>query len=370
MSKEVKILDPYTSPHVKQIDLFAWNKFEKIPVEPALQLTFEQQQKGLLLETEELLDGLQWKGNVLDLFYQFMYERQNIWHKRFILEQPAPWTEDPVLLQYKFTNVMRKIDRGTICLYRNIFSRLDGSERMEKLVLFNILAYRFLNKVESWEKCITFIYDWDKEKAHFVKSLNAMQKKEAVFTAAHMVPPLHGIPGDTKIEKLSVLLSEIWDDLDNYYSIIKNADNLKAVYKQIHSVRWFGRFLSYEMAVDLSYTDIIPYNEDEWTSSGPGSIRGINNMLHVIPSVKAETHPLYTAILVHLRNIQKEKFEELDLPFEKISYGGSYLTLRDIEHSTCEFLKYYRTLMGTGRCKEKFVPKSVEAHIVAGMRGV
>ena len=35
-------------------------------------------------------------------FYEFINERQNIWHRRFVLKQPYPWTQDDILLTFKF----------------------------------------------------------------------------------------------------------------------------------------------------------------------------------------------------------------------------------------------------------------------------
>lgn len=351
--------------HLKPIELFHWDNFKPLDVVQSLQLDDD----ALVDETLMLLDNQTWNEDVLQRFYAFMYERQLIWYKRFVLEEPAPWTEDPILLVNKFTNVERRIDRGSLYLFRQILSKLDGSERMERMVLFNILAYRYLNKVESWDACVGFIDDWDKDKSRFITELDSMQKHTPVFTAAHMLPPLTNVPGATKVQRLAHLLTLIWEDYDNYFTTIKTAPDLKSIYKHINSRPWFGRFLSYEMTVDISYTDITPHNEDQWTSSGPGSIRGINFMLDTVPNVKAESHPLYTAFLTKLRNDQAVYFEKLGLDFKKVSYNNIYLTLRDIEHSTCEFCKYYRTVIGQGRPKERFKPKSITAEEINKMRG-
>ena len=55
----------------------------------------------------------------IDAFFEFIYDRQEIWHKRSYLKQPAPWTSDPILNTYKFCNVYRELDAGTqaVCRY-------------------------------------------------------------------------------------------------------------------------------------------------------------------------------------------------------------------------------------------------------------
>jgi len=35
-------------------------------------------------------------------FFEFIYDRQEIWHNRFVENQEFPWTEDEVLQEYKF----------------------------------------------------------------------------------------------------------------------------------------------------------------------------------------------------------------------------------------------------------------------------
>ena len=69
-------------------------------------------------------------------FWEFVAERQNIWHKKEVLKLAPPWTKDEVLKKWKFTNVYRKNDKGTIFLQNEIINkyRLEPSSDM----IFNI----------------------------------------------------------------------------------------------------------------------------------------------------------------------------------------------------------------------------------------
>ncbi|THH15300.1 hypothetical protein EW146_g5161 [Bondarzewia mesenterica] len=49
---------------------------------------------------------------VLDTLFSFIAERHAI-HQRRIAGEAFPWTDDPVLLKYSFTNVFRVLDRMT-----------------------------------------------------------------------------------------------------------------------------------------------------------------------------------------------------------------------------------------------------------------
>ena len=60
--------------------------------------------------------------NVSD-FFKFMHSRHMAWHRRFILKLPKEqWTKNKILIQYKYTNVYRQLDRGTLWAIHNIIS--------------------------------------------------------------------------------------------------------------------------------------------------------------------------------------------------------------------------------------------------------
>lgn len=80
-------------------------------------------------------------------FYRFIYLRQSVWHNRFVSKKTFPWTEDTVLQQFKFCNVYRELDKGSQSII-NFINRVDIS-LIDKL--FNIIAYRFFNRVETIE---------------------------------------------------------------------------------------------------------------------------------------------------------------------------------------------------------------------------
>lgn len=46
---------------------------------------------------------------VFDTYWRFAAERQNIFYKK-LQNTPMPWTDDPILSVYKFTNTYRAID--------------------------------------------------------------------------------------------------------------------------------------------------------------------------------------------------------------------------------------------------------------------
>ena len=83
----------------------------------------------------------------LKLFYYYVTERYNIYKKRE-LGIPAPWTDDPILKEYKFTNVRREHDRTSKWLIENISNNpmLPYEDRFWRTILF-----RIYNRIETAE---------------------------------------------------------------------------------------------------------------------------------------------------------------------------------------------------------------------------
>ena len=87
------------------------------------------------------------KTPVYDAFWRFAAERQNIYMKR-VQGLPRPWTDDPILDTYKFTNCYRASDRVSQYLIRNVIYRGDQSA---KEVFFRTILFKMFNRIETWE---------------------------------------------------------------------------------------------------------------------------------------------------------------------------------------------------------------------------
>ncbi|PIN93379.1 hypothetical protein COU54_03200 [Candidatus Pacearchaeota archaeon CG10_big_fil_rev_8_21_14_0_10_31_24] len=53
-------------------------------------------------------------------FFKFIYKRQLIWYKRFVLHQKPPWIFDTILQKYKIINMYRELDKCTIYLIKQL----------------------------------------------------------------------------------------------------------------------------------------------------------------------------------------------------------------------------------------------------------
>src|ERR1700746_453813 len=84
----------------------------------------------------------------LKLLFYLIFERQEIWYKRVYRKQPAPWTNDPILANFKFTNAYRELDRASQYLVENVFNQNDIS--VADLV-WRIIIFRFFNQPDTFK---------------------------------------------------------------------------------------------------------------------------------------------------------------------------------------------------------------------------
>jgi len=142
-------------------------------------------------------------------------------------------------------------------------------------------------------------------------------------------------------------LSMMYRDRKLVVSAIRRHNSIQHAVNLLSQYRNIGQFVAYEFATDLTYTSILSRADDlyTWANPGPGASRGLCRLLGrpVKLNMKAEEAVPYMQTL--LSCISR------DVP---ASFWGRRLTMRDIEHSLCEFDKYERVRLGEGRPRAKF----------------
>lgn len=287
-------------------------------------------------------------------FFNFMNERHAIYLRRQRGDE-WPWTEDSILQTYKFTNVYRELDTGTIWLRKNIIEPYwDHPE-----LFFNIAVYRRINLIASMTE-VGFIEKYDD---HYRTMMKARQVRgEPIFTPAYMT--CGGIRADdgtvyhSKVDQFfGVAFPRLWANRHNMEP--QPGDTLEVAFNRwmANKSSGFGHFIVYEGITDLRHTRYLKDATDiyKWANPGPGAGRGIARLmnLHVIYNDReefAKDRPLWNdrdmliasmrLLLDHSRYYLAEWMDDLEM--------------RDIEHSLCEFDKYERARLGEGRPKAKF----------------
>jgi alpha-glutamyl/putrescinyl thymine pyrophosphorylase clade 1 len=275
--------------------------------------------------------------DMMDMFWQFVVERQTIYHKRMVEEQLPPWTEDSVLQNYFFTNVYRELDKGTVFLIRNILKIKNDND-----LLFAIMVYRLFNDIDTFRflmlRCkMTRYGTWDWQKAS--RYLNAYENHgNRVFTDAFTVTGVKfgGFPD--KIRNICWLIGKLQQQVPRMVAAIKSAKSLHRIWQIFNDTQGFGRFLAYELAIDVNYSRLSNFSENDWVNAGPGCKRGIQWIWGARdPSVKWED---YIAFLQVGQETYIARIDRLDEWYQV--WPGYAMTLRGVEHSLCEFQKYAR----------------------------
>jgi len=306
-------------------------------------------------------DRFKWQPPELDVrvnkeafeqFWSFIYERQRIWYRRFVKMRERPWTKDPILVRSKYTNVYRELDRGTIYLKENI---LDKNKSLHE-TLWEICVYRLLNKVETFQHVgIISLEDYHgKKRDKWFASLAELRDSGAtIWTSAHIT--LQSSFKHDRLENYRMFLDKLHPHIIDLAYTAGNTNDIQEFFKAMKGEFGFGPFTAYEVATDVAYIDDVEFSENDWANPGPGCQLGLR-----IIYPRSSSSDDFQAGMVRLRDGQKRYFKRYDLNFKKIrpivNGKSRWLSLRNIEHSLCEYGKYHKQVLGVGKARMIFVP--------------
>lgn len=279
-------------------------------------------------------------------FWQFVHERQAIWHRREV-GMPKPWTDDVTLRDNFFTNVFRELDPGTIVAK----SIVDMIHRPRWERLWNLILYRRLNREDTWRAFDGYI--GAQQMTHLEKFLRAAP--QPLFTGAHQVHGLQGIvPGRDIIARQVYVMDGLrWNKdilLDPLSRRLQRAKTAREAFDAWVDAKipGVGDFLSWQLALDCRGA-LANFSDDEWAPVQAGAAAGLKI---VYPSMRTADEREWC--LTYIRDQQGKEFRDHGLEFSKYAPNGcKRLTVAAVEHSLCEYSKYVRIARG-GHAKGKF----------------
>ena len=286
-------------------------------------------------------------------FRKFVLERHNMYVRYKVLGMPKHMlTDDPILHKYKFTNVFRELDTGTI--WQRVNMREVYADHPE--LFFNMALYRAYNRIRTAE-IIGWISDYPTSGAEErVRELYATGVP--VFTGAYM---LTGTLGGDKIHQVfGKCANYLWENRRRIEP--QPGDTIQQAHQRFVNVPGIGPFISYEIVSDLRWTRYLENAKDinTWANPGPGAKRGIMRVYQL----PVKTQKMSKEERQEIRNSYPSSSEGMVRVrryihmIMKISNTGSMpdMEMRDIEHSLCEFDKYERVRLGEGRPRSVFNP--------------
>src|SRR5437870_3912616 len=86
------------------------------------------------------------REDVYRAYWRFAAERQRVFLRRAD-GAPAPWTNDPILREYKFCNSYRASDRASQFLIRDV---IYSGEFAPDDLLMRVVLFRLFSRPETW----------------------------------------------------------------------------------------------------------------------------------------------------------------------------------------------------------------------------
>lgn len=297
----------------------------------------------------------------LKRYWDFVAERQRIYHRRVVMREQAPWTENHVLQTRFFTNMYRVLDPGTQFAVDFIL-KADISRGAK---IFNLMLYRKVGKEETMRALGLTPDPWAWDQEGWLEVFDAATARgEAPWSSAYMVTS-HGNMGfGNKPRNIGALIQIASDNWRNIEPKLVAAPDRRAFWMALSDLQGWGRFLAFQVLVDCSYPDfraipegdplndsfmpVMPFDNNGWAACGPGAQDGMKRLL---PSAneRAEDSVLQALYRMQFDELERRKFCWLR------SASGEPLPLHraDIQNTLCEFSKYDQYCQGPKSGKKR-----------------
>ncbi|HEY6325387.1 MAG TPA: nucleotide kinase domain-containing protein [Candidatus Cybelea sp.] len=266
---------------------------------------------------------------VFDQYWKFALERMRAFVRR--KRGDLVLTDDPIIAQFRFTNAYRVIDRVT----QYLISHVQRSRSDARDVFFGTLLFKIFNKIETWELLESEVgplsvdaFPWERAEATLARAIEAGRR---IYSAAYIMPSPNFGRRYKHENHLALLRSLVESDVASHWA---DAKSLRELYLILRDVQSFGRFLAFQYAIDLNYSECVAFEEDSFVVAGPGAVDGISKCFENGAQAEPET------VIAAVTESQEAEFERLDLDFPGL-YGRPLKQI-DCQNLFCEISKYSR----------------------------
>jgi hypothetical protein len=358
----------------------------------------------------------------LDLFFETMYERQLIWKRRFIEKKERPWTNNKIFQESKFTNVYRELDRNSQWQIKNILldDTLDLKNLIWKMMVFRFFnnpeTFTFqaegkcvqislfgeiksgLKQAESkdelisatkWRNGIPDFEEYDEDEfSRFIAGIRSCGKNP--YTTAYLINS-QATPGQSRDYCYTrVVIPTLHKKMDELINVVQNAKQPEDIINYLKTLPAVADFIAHEFYQDFTYIqrytnrEFMKFDQNDFTNVGPGASIGIRLIYPNLKNVREQKQAIYRLKDIadeYLKKIGRKNGELFpylswdkkngeyftftsddldsgDVDTSELVYKG--ITLHQIEMWLCEFQKYWKMMIGKGKQRSKFVPRSNE----------
>lgn len=262
---------------------------------------------------------------VFNSYWRFAAERLRVFYQ-MARGEPVT-TDDPVIGQYRFTNTYRAADRVSQYLIREVQQK--GSQDPEQ-VIGRTLLFKLFNKIETWEVLrLDQPHGRESSLGSIAESLDLLFGAGiSVYNPAYIMsnPPF----GEERKHRNHIrLLHHLATE-----ARLQEATSLEDLYRRLLAAPGLGKFLAFQFAIDLNYSDAFTFDEAEFVIAGPGALDGISKCF-------GDTGGFTPEQIIHgVTEAQWRWFAKLDIPFPGL-YGRPLQPI-DCQNLFCEISKYAR----------------------------
>lgn len=291
---------------------------------------------------------------VFGAYWKFACERQTIFLEKLFGKKQQE--HNPILTNYRFTNVYRASDRVSQFLIKEVIGPAENTSFEN--IFFRTILFKIFNKIETWkylEGSVGKITIDSFEVGLYQEILaTAMLRGKAIYSAAYIMPSPKF--GQQKKHHNHLLLIEYMLKKDIPKSI-EGANSLESIFEILRSIPSLGDFLAFQFTIDLNYSGALGFDENDFVVAGPGALDGIAKCFIDTKGVKPAD------VIFFMTEHQEKYFNLYGLNFENL--WGRPLHKIDCQNIFCEVSKYARVahpeikgISARSRIKQIYKPSS------------
>lgn len=298
--------------------------------------------------------------------YTWICDRYKIHVLKDVYKQKAPWTDNPILKEFRFTNVRREHDKETKWAINNLCS-ITKNQMSWASKICNLILFRMFNKSETCKHFMPINFDEGVDWNTISNYFENVPKGYVFFTNAFITgglkmsccrelgytsnykDPIKGLKPEYAVIRFVEKLYE-----NKKIANLENCVTAQEFVEALKNIPSLGFFLSYQIFVDYTYCQESLWSENEFVVAGPGCRRGLDLVFEDRGGMTYEEclfwlRDNWTTIcsFYGLEWNPDEIF--VDLPKE-----DRYMNVMSLQNCHCEISKYIRTVNGTGRPRNKY----------------
>lgn len=232
--------------------------------------------------------------------------------------------------------MFRAADRVSQYMIRDVCYHEEQCSDEDRL--FQITAFRTFSKPETWGNIRAFLGRQptldDLASGRFTKAIeHANQLQDSIYTGAFILCANNAYGKNKKYLNHVELFRHMFL-ADGLGKKLSAAQSLKETFELLRGYPLMGIFMSYQTAIDLNYSALINFDENDFTVAGPGALRGMQKVFEDLGDYEP------AEIIRWMVQHQEEEFARRKL--KPATLFGRKLHAIDCQGLFCETDKYCR----------------------------